>query len=76
MSTSSQSPRLVDRILPEMIWMNGLDPATGAYPGLRTGVVVEEDDVIIERDVPVALRDGATVYVDIFRPTGSDIPAM
>jgi predicted acyl esterase len=77
MSTSSQSPRLVDRILPEMIWMNGLDPATGAYPGLRTGVVVEEDGVLIERDVPVALRDGVTVYVDIFRPpTATDIPAI
>jgi predicted acyl esterase len=77
MSTSSRSPRLVDRVLPEMIWMNGLDPTTGGYPGLRTGEVVEEDGVLIERDVPVVLRDGVTVYVDIFRPpTATDIPAI
>ncbi|WP_177221236.1 CocE/NonD family hydrolase [Lentzea xinjiangensis] len=60
-----------------MIWMDGLDPAEGGHPGLRTGVVEEEDGVRIERDVPVVLRDGVTVYVDIFRPPlTTDIPAI
>lgn len=34
-------------------------------------------DIIFERDVPVALRDGITIYVDIFRPAGSDkVPVL
>ncbi|TQM43852.1 CocE/NonD family hydrolase [Pseudonocardia cypriaca] len=74
MSTPSRSPRLADRVLPEMIWMPGLDPATGGHPGLRTGEVVEEDGVRIERDVPVVLRDGVTVYVDVFRPAAATAP--
>ena len=77
MSTSQRTPRLVDRVLQEMIWMEALDPAEGGYPGLRTGEVGEEDGVLIERDVPVALRDGVTVYVDVFRPpAATEIPAI
>lgn len=77
MSTSPGPERLVDRVLPQMIWMEAQDPAEGGYPGLRTGVVTEEDGVLIERDVPVVLRDGVTVYVDIFRPpTATDVPAI
>jgi len=26
--------------------------------------------MIIERDVPVRLREGAAIYVDVFRPEG------
>jgi uncharacterized protein len=75
--SSSHNPRLVDRVLPEMIWMEALDPAEGGYPGLRTGVVVEEDGVLIERDVPVTLRDGVTVYVDMFRPPNAmNVPVI
>lgn len=29
-------------------------------------------DMLFEKDVPVQLRDGVTVYVDVFRPTGSE----
>ena len=77
MNSSPRSPRLVDRVLQDMIWMEGLDLAEGGYPGLQTGVVVQEDGVLIERDVPVALRDGVTVYVDVFRPpTATDIPVI
>jgi uncharacterized protein len=77
MSTSPSSPRLADRALQQMIWMQALDPAEGGYPGLQSGVVFEEDGVLIERDVPVALRDGVTVYVDVFRPpTATDLPAI
>ena len=29
-------------------------------------------DIVYERDVPVTLRDGTVVHVDVFRPTGSE----
>lgn len=34
-------------------------------------------DIQVERDVPVRLRDGTTIYTDVFRPTGADrVPAV
>lgn len=34
-------------------------------------------DIQTERDVPVRLRDGTTIYTDVFRPTGADrVPAV
>ena len=34
-------------------------------------------DIIWEKNVPVTLRDGATIYVDIYRPEGySSVPAI
>lgn len=29
-------------------------------------------DIVLEKDVPVTLRDGVTIYVDIFRPAGAE----
>ena len=29
-------------------------------------------DIILERDVPVTLRDGVTIYTDIFRPNDEE----
>ncbi|PPF50027.1 hydrolase [Clavibacter michiganensis] len=29
-------------------------------------------DVVFEKDVPVTLRDGVTIHVDVFRPVGTD----
>ncbi|MFD3563765.1 CocE/NonD family hydrolase [Streptomyces sp. NPDC058686] len=29
-------------------------------------------DIVLEKDVPVKLRDGVTIYVDVFRPAGSE----
>lgn len=53
------------------------------YPGfkpgkwtLRAGTVRREGarvlgtDIVFERDVPMKLRDGTTIYVDVFRPAG------
>ena len=28
-------------------------------------------DVVLEKDVPVTMRDGVTIYVDVFRPAGA-----
>lgn len=77
MSTTEQPLGLAGRVLQDMIWLEALDPAEGGYPGLRTGMVVEEDGVLIERDLPVVLRDGVTVYVDVFRPpNATDVPVI
>ncbi len=29
-------------------------------------------DIILEKDIPVTLRDGVTIHVDVFRPAGSE----
>lgn len=43
----------------------------------REGSKPLECDIIFERDVPVKLRDGVTIYTDIFRPVdASDCPAI
>ncbi|MCP3730010.1 CocE/NonD family hydrolase [Sphingomonas sp. MG17] len=34
-------------------------------------------DIVFEKDVPVTMRDGVTIYVDIFRPVGSEkVPVL
>lgn len=60
-----------------------LDADRARYPGfrqetllLKAGSVRREGamplpcDILLERDVPVKLRDGVTIYVDVFRPAG------
>jgi len=38
---------------------------------------VNEDGIICEQDVPVILRDGTTIYTDIYRPEGqTNIPCI
>src|SRR4051794_2673515 len=77
MTTSSPWSDSGGRTLPQFKWANALAPAEGGHPGLRTGVVLEEDGVLIERDVPVMMRDGVTIFVDVFRPrTSSAVPAI
>ncbi|MDO4163321.1 MAG: CocE/NonD family hydrolase [Bacteroides sp.] len=60
------------------------------YPGfkqetlvLKAGTIRREGakplscDILLERDVPVKLRDGVTIYTDVFRPVGSEkCPAL
>lgn len=29
-------------------------------------------DIVLDKDVPVTLRDGVTIYVDVFRPAGAE----
>ncbi|RSM05436.1 hypothetical protein CDV31_009588 [Fusarium ambrosium] len=36
----------------------------------REGAKPLDCDIVFERDVPVTLRDGITIYTDIFRPVG------
>ncbi len=56
----------------------GIDGA-GFYPPLNQRTYVE-DGIRVDQDVPVKLRDGATIYLDIYRPDGpegvSNLPAI
>ncbi len=77
----------------ETLWLK-LFPVTSpdsAYAGfapgttvLKKGQVMEDGcmplpcDILLERDVPIVLRDGVTVYADVYRPTdaGQKVPAL
>ncbi|MGI4881298.1 MAG: CocE/NonD family hydrolase [Janthinobacterium lividum] len=57
----------------ELIMRPGTDPAAcPTKPPLPpTGYArFEEDGLVFERNVPVKMRDGITIYADIFRPAG------
>ncbi len=51
----------------ETIYRPGTPPSEGGHPGFGYRVL-REHGMIIERDVPVRLRDGVTMYVDVYRP--------
>jgi hypothetical protein len=60
----------------EMIWRPGRPPAEGHHPGLSHRIS-HERGMVVERDVAVTMRDGITIYADVFRPDGQDdIPAI
>jgi uncharacterized protein len=46
------------------------------FPDLKPGMCVE-NGIVCERDVPVRMRDGVTIYTDIYRPEGGkNLPAI
>ncbi len=67
-----------------------LNDPEGRYPGFnpgktilpkgsvhRKGALPLPCDILFERDVAVPMRDGITIYINIFRPTGSEkVPAI
>ena len=53
-----------------------VDQADGRYPPLAPATIIQ-DGIRLERDVPVKLSDGTTVYIDIYRPESSErVPAI
>ncbi len=58
----------------------GFDPGTTVYPkGYQVTPDFHplEEEMVMERDVPVQLRDGVTVRVDLFRPNCQEqVPAI
>ncbi len=54
-------------------------PGTGVYPSLAPHTYVD-NGVRCDQDTAVELRDGVTIYVDVFRPDGptgeQDLPAI
>jgi len=60
----------------EVIWREGKPPADGYHPGLGHRVAGERG-MVIERDAPIVLRDGVTIYADLFRPErGAELPVI
>jgi predicted acyl esterase len=47
----------------------GTPPSAYGYTGLNPRQEVE-DGLVIDRDVAVTLRDGVTIYLDVYRPEG------
>ena len=72
----------------EVIYKRSPDPASpkdwpldgcGFFPPLNRRSYVE-NGIQVDQDVPVKLRDGVTMYVDVYRPAGpageKDLPAI
>jgi uncharacterized protein len=68
-------------IIPPMAARNTIRPDTSRHPrsGFRrlpaslqpVRVRPLPDDIVVERDVPLVVRDGATLYANVFRPPGA-----
>jgi predicted acyl esterase len=57
-----------------LIMQEGQDPFSNPFkPPLPTTdyARIEEDGLVFERNVPVTMRDGIRIYVDIYRPAGA-----
>ncbi len=50
-----------------IVWARGLSLEKGKYPGLNPRTE-QSDGMIRDYDVAVPMRDGVTIYVDVFRP--------
>jgi len=49
----------------------------GRFPTEIVPGVTVQDDILIERDIAVKMRDGITIYTDIYRPEGGfNLPAI
>ena len=60
----------------EVLWRPGKPPSEGGHPGLGHRVL-RDRGMLIERDVAVVMRDGVTIYADVFRPeVGTDLPVI
>ena len=55
----------------------GIDPQVRDYPGLNPRQETD-DGLVIDYDVAVRLRDGVTIYTDVYRPAGVEgrLPAI
>ena len=72
---------MVDVVFTEMIRpaekeeIEAMDPDTKMMykylPPLNTRTYIAEEGIECMQDVPVAMRDGVKIYVDIYRPVGS-----
>lgn len=60
----------------DLLFQRGTSPAEGGAPAPEFSSTVD-DKMLVERNQPIALADGATIYVDVFRPVAAeDAPAL
>jgi uncharacterized protein len=55
--------------------LTDFDPGTRTMPAgfqIAPPFLALPDDIVLEKDVPVTLRDGVTIYVDVFRPVRTE----
>ncbi|MBP0456432.1 CocE/NonD family hydrolase [Streptomyces montanisoli] len=55
--------------------LSGFEPGTRTLEaGFRISPPFKPlaDDIVFDKDVPVTLRDGVTIHVDVFRPAGTE----
>ncbi|KAK7707447.1 hypothetical protein SLS57_009317 [Botryosphaeria dothidea] len=62
-------PKAVD-----LKWRQGVDPAEGGRPKIVPNRLEIADGMDITWDVPVKVRDGTILYVDVFRPENFKAP--
>lgn len=61
---------------PEFLFVPAKPPSNAGWPGLRPSSTVV-DDMVVETDVAVTLRDGTRIYVDVRRPDQDDpVPVL
>jgi predicted acyl esterase len=61
--------KLERKVVNGIVFRKGRDPAEAQYPGLRPRTFVDDKlGMLAEYDVAVTMRDGARIYVDVFRP--------
>ncbi len=63
----------VERGIDQDVMTPGLDPAERRYPGLNPRQE-EVDGLTIDYDAAIKLRDGITIYADIYRPADQADP--
>jgi uncharacterized protein len=65
---------------PERGILSAFSPGTETLPvgyQLAPMFAPTETEIVFERDVPVVMRDGVTIYVDVFRPAGAQqVPVL
>ncbi|WP_327365831.1 CocE/NonD family hydrolase [Streptomyces sp. NBC_01217] len=55
----------------DLVYRAGSRPEEGGYPGFAPETL-EENGMLIEKDVAITLRDGVVIYANVFRPVGQD----
>ena len=78
--TAEMCGEQVDIIMTEMVrpasreQLDAMDPETRAHykylPPLNPRTYIAEEGIECMQDVPVKMRDGVTIYVDIYKPVG------
>jgi hypothetical protein len=82
LSTKAEQSREVRKFQGESIEViyrtaKPIGESAGLHDVLAPGTTVKKDGICYERDVAVVLRDGTTIYTDVYRPEGAaGVPAI